>query len=178
MQTNQNAKRLALLAEPRKIKLMVMTALMIASSSLFLLAKTNDSVPYPKGYRQWTHIKKEMNMPQDPARKGKVVIYHIYANEKAVEGYRNKRFADGSVVVTDFYETKENNGMFEETTRLRVAVMVKDSQRYAKTDGWGFEQFKGDSETERMLDEKGVASCYGCHSKQKEQDFIYSTFHQ
>ena len=162
--------------EARNVKLITLTVIIVMSSSLFLWAKTDEVVPYPKGYLKWTHIKKETMQSQNAERKGKTTIYHIYANEKAVEGYRTRKFADGSMIVSVFYDTKETDGKLEETTRLAVAVMAKDSKRFASTGGWGFEQFKGDSEIERMLNAEGVAGCYGCHSKQKEQDLVYSTF--
>ena len=34
-----------------------------------------------------------------------------------------------------------NNGAYEEAARRQVDVMVKDSQRFAKTGGWGFQPF-------------------------------------
>src|SRR6185369_5668699 len=78
-------------------------------------------------------------------------IHHIYANEKALEGYRTGRFPDGSALVADFLETRENTGITTEGARRRIDVMVKESKRYAATGGWGFEQFRGDSQTERLV---------------------------
>src|SRR5262245_43019874 len=113
----------------KTIKLFALALVVVMSSSLLLWAKTNEAVPYPTGYLKWTHIKQGGQSAQVSANT-KPRIYHIYANDIAVEGYRNdKKFADGSVIVVDFFETKEDNGKLVEASRAQVAVMVKDGKR-------------------------------------------------
>jgi cytochrome P460 len=156
---------------------MIVLVTVILTSSLLLGARTNGDVPYPTGFLKWAHIK-QATQSAETSPNNKPRIYHIYANEKAVAGYRNnKQFADGSVIVVDFFETKDDNGKLSEAARAQVAMMVKDSQRYAKTGGWGFEQFKGDSQTESMLKADGAASCYACHG-QKETSGVFTTYNK
>lgn len=161
---------------PKKtIKMFALALVVVLSSRLLLGAQPNAAVPYPTGFQQWTHIKQAAQSAEVLAN-NKPRIYHIYANHKAVEGYRNnKQFADGSVIVVDFFETKDDNGKLVETARAQVAVMVKDSQRYAKTGGWGFEQFQGESRTESMLKTDGAAKCYACHG-QKEASGVFTIY--
>lgn len=148
----------------------------ILTSSLLLGARTNEAVPYPTDFLKWTHIK-QATQSAEVSPNNKPLIYHIYANEKAVAGYRNnKQFADGSVLVVDFFETKEDNGKLSEAARAQVAVMVKDSKRYAQTSGWGFEQFKGDSKTESMLKADGAARCYACHGQKEAKGGVFTTY--
>jgi hypothetical protein len=40
--------------------------------------------------------------------------------------------------------------------------------------GWGFEEFNGDSRTERALTDETRAACFACHLKQKDQDYVFS----
>lgn len=154
--------------------LLVIIVLMI--SAVFLRAKPNGAVSYPTGYRQWVHVTSAFIGPQSPAFAENGGIHHIYANEKAMEGYRAGRFPDGSVLVADFLETKESAGVAIEDKRRRIDVMVKDSRRFAETGGWGFEQFRGDSQTDRMVTAQSAAKCFACHAKQKEHDFVFSTY--
>jgi hypothetical protein len=154
---------------------LIAVATIILTGSLFLWAQTNEAVSYPTGYLKWAHIK-QASQPADASTNNKPRIYHVYANDMAVAGLRNnKQFADGSVLVVDFFESKEDNGKLQETSRAQVAVMIKDNQRYAQTGGWGFEQFKGDSQTETMLKADGAAKCYACHS-QKEASGVFTTY--
>ncbi len=154
----------------------VLTLCLLSLAALSLWAKTEDAIPYPKGYRYWAHVSSALVGPQSPGFAVNGGIHHIYANEKALEGYRTGQFPDGSALVADFLETKESAGLTTESARRRIDVMVKDSKRYAATGGWGFEQFRGDSQTERLVTAEGAAKCYACHSKQKETDAVFSKF--
>ena len=46
-----------------------------------------EAVAYPEGYRQWTHIKTHLVGPNNPAWPKYGGFTHVYANEKAVQGY-------------------------------------------------------------------------------------------
>ena len=61
-------------------------------------------MPYPEGYRQWTHVSSTYIGPQSAAFEKNGGLHHIYANKQAVEGYRTGRFPEGSVIVADFLE--------------------------------------------------------------------------
>lgn len=144
-----------------------------------LYAGSGDPVQYPTGYRHWTHVMSALIGPQNPAFAGSGGIHHIYANEKAMEGYRTGRFPDGSIVVADFLETRESAsqpGTTNEGARRRIDVMVKETKLYADTGGWGFQSFRGDSQTDRMVTAEGAAKCFACHARQKETDFVFSKF--
>jgi Cytochrome P460 len=176
MPIHKNAKRPISSAGRRRVIFLALAATCITTWSLSLWAKPNDVIPYPAGYRQWTHVKAALIGPQNPAFEHSGGIHHIYANEKAMKGYGAGKFPDGSVIVADFLETRESAGVTTEGPRRRIDVMVKDSKRYAKTGGWGFEQFRGDSQTDRMVTAEIAATCFACHAKQKERDSVFSEF--
>jgi hypothetical protein len=134
-----------------------------------------DSVPYPEGFRQWTHVKSAVTVPQGENDKRRRGIHHIYANEKALEGYKTGRWADGAVIAFDLLDVTVNNGATTEGPRKLVDVMHRDSARYAATGGWGFEEFAGDTRTP-LLGEKAVPACFNCHTSRKEQSFVFSSW--
>jgi len=138
--------------------------------------ESNAVVPYPVNYRSWVHVKTAIIGPESPAYATTGGFHHIYANEKAMEGYRGGKFPEGSVAVFDVLEAQENKGVTKEGPRKHIDVMVKDSQRFARTSGWGFEEFRGDSQTERSLTEDAKSQCATCHSVSKERDAIISAF--
>lgn len=92
-----------------------------------------------------------------------------------MDGYRTGRFPDGSVIVFDLLETRDNAGTTTEGPRKFIDVMVKDSQLYAGTGGWGFEEFTGNSHTDRALTPQARIDCYTCHTRQKDHGFVFST---
>lgn len=129
----------------------------------------NEDLPFPEGYLSWKYIKSDTN-----AQGG---IHHIYANPAAFEGYRTGIFPNGSCLVFDVFEPGKKDSVAKEGPRKVVDIMIKDSVKYASTGGWGYEEFRGDSKTQRNL--KGnVTVCYNCHARKKDHDFVFSTFTQ
>ena len=131
-------------------------------------------VPYPDGFRRWTHIKSELTAPRNDAdtRAG---IHHIYANPLALGGYESGQFPDGSVIVFDLLAVTTDGGVTKESTRKLIDVMRKDSTRFATTGGWGFEEFAGDSRT-GVLGDRATGACFQCHTQRKDSDFVFSAF--
>lgn len=134
---------------------------------------TNE-IPYPTGYRYWVHIKTGLIGPGNPNFQTSGGYHHIYANAKAMEGYSTGYFPDGSMLVFDVLDTKEQNGNIQESNRKHIDVMLKDSLKYASTGGWGYEEFNGDSYTQRILTPTAKTQCFNCHAK--INDFVFSEF--
>jgi Cytochrome P460 len=144
------------------------------SATLALLAHAvPDEVAYPEGYRAWYHVKSMVIAPGHPLADAFGGMHHLYANPKALAGYRNGRFADGSTIVFDLREAKSAEHTMTEGARKIVGVMTKDSRRFAATGGWGFEGFKGDTR-ERAVGGNAAEACFGCHTQKKERGFVFS----
>jgi hypothetical protein len=131
------------------------------------------SIPYPEGHRSWAHVKTALVSSRHPDFQQAGGFRHIYANPTAMDGYRAGTFADGSIIVVDWLEGLDDNGAFTEGARRRLDVMVKDSARFAATGGWGFERFKGDSRSERMVT-SAAEQCFACHSGPRSRDLVFS----
>jgi len=155
--------------------LSTMSAIKLAiclAAGVFILSFTvihTEEIPFPEGYLQWKYIKSDTN-----SRGG---IHHIYANLIALEGYRTGVFPNGSCLVFDVFDVVKKDSSLIAGGRRAVDIMIKDSSKYASTGGWGYEEFRGDSRTERNL-KGGVAVCYNCHARKKDHDFVFSTFTQ
>jgi hypothetical protein len=135
-----------------------------------------EPVPYPQGYRQWTHVKSMVIEPGHALYAAFGGIHHLYANKAAMAGYRSGRFPDGAVIVFDLLEAKNGGRAIEEGARKVVGVMRKDAKRYAATGGWGFEGFKGNSKNARAVGEHVATTCFACHQSQKDADFVFSKY--
>ena len=135
-------------------------------------------VPYPEGYRQWTHVKSMIINQGHPLYDAFGGIHHLYANSKAEQGYKSGKFADGSVIAFDLLEAKAADNTVQEGARKVLGVMHKDSRKYKDTGGWGFEGFKADSKSERAVGKNAASACYQCHTAQKDKDFVFSAYRQ
>jgi len=140
-------------------------------------AYAGGQVDYPEGYRNWTHIKTMVLHAGHPLENPFKGIHHVYGNDTGVKGTRSGQFEDGAVLVFDLldYVTKDNAST--EGERVLVGVMVKDSSKYSSTGGWGFEGFKGNSKTQRLVNDGGK-SCYDCHASQQQTDYVFSRWRQ
>lgn len=156
--------------------LLALSCMCFVFVSFVLYSSTKkEEIPYPNGYRQWTHVKTAINGPASPITH--TGFHHIYANAKAMEGYRTGKFPDGSILVFDVLEaTEQVNGNISEGNRKLIDVMIKDTQKYDSTGGWGFEEFKGNSLTDRSILHLAKQKCFNCHAKQKMNDFVFSNF--
>jgi hypothetical protein len=173
MAIHENTERQFSSAKWRRCVFLALAVPCIMTWSLSLWAMPNDEIPYPTGYRQWTHVMSYLIGPQSPAYEKNGGFHHFYANEKAVEGYRSGTFPDGSVIVDERNKAQENEGVMKGGDLIGIGMMVKDSRRYADTGGWGFEIFVGDNKTNGVLSAQGRATCYNCHAKQKDNDYVF-----
>jgi hypothetical protein len=148
----------------------------VLSMAAPLFAADPTPVPYPEGYRQWVHVKSMTINPGHPLYDAFGGIHHLYANPRALEGYKSGKFADGSVIVFDLLEAKAADHTVQEGARKVLGVMHKDARKYKDTGGWGFEGFKGDAKTERAVGKNAATACFECHTAQKNNDFVFSAF--
>jgi hypothetical protein len=158
----------------RSLKTASLTLLALPTLLTLRPAVSADPVPYPEGYRQWTHVKSMVLQEGHPLFEAFGGIHHIYANPKALSAYRKgSPFPDGSIIVFDLLEAKTENNAIVEGARKVVGVMVKDRRRYASTGGWGFEAFRGDTR-ERLVQD--MNACFGCHMSAKDTDYVFSRY--
>ena len=115
-------------------------------------------------------------MPGGPIPESEQGMHHIFANQKAIDGYSSGDFADGSIIVYELREAQQKSGVIFEGERRRVDVVIKDSRLYSSTGGWRFERFWGNDQTQDAIHDSG-ASCFECHSKAKAHGFVFSQLH-
>ena len=65
---------------------MVLGVLVTFTSALPYRAASDNTVPYPEGYRKWVHVGTALVGPQSPFFATGGGIHHIYANDKAMKG--------------------------------------------------------------------------------------------
>ena len=154
-------------------KMLVLATALSMSAPAF--AADAVAVPYPQGYRQWTHVKSMTINPGHALYDAFGGMHHLYANSRAEQGYKSGRFADGSVIVFDLLEANAADNVVQEGARKVLGVMHKDARKYRDTGGWGFEGFKGDSKTDRAVGKNAASACFQCHTAKKDNGFVFSS---
>jgi len=136
-------------------------------------ARPLEHLAFPDGYRGWVHISSAVvaSGPRGPG------MHHIYANAKAVEGYRSGRFPDGAIIVFDRFGLQVSGTTTKIGDRQVVDVMVRDSARFGDTGGWGFDEFVGNSRVDHAFEpSKAAATCFTCHVQRRENGYVFTTF--
>lgn len=130
------------------------------------------------GYRDWKLISvahEEGNLHSMGA---------ILGNGVAIKAYREKQlpFPDGAVIAALHYmhvSSEENNKVFGRSQSFvagpptNTQFMVKDSQKYAATGGWGFGHFNKDG---TLGDEALMKTCFPCHAQEKTSDLVFTRY--
>jgi Cytochrome P460 len=147
--------------------------LLATTFAVVLVQPAHAEVDYPEGYRDWTHVKSMVINPGHPLYEAFGGIHHLYANGKALAGYKSGKFPDGAVIVFDLLTANSEGNAIQEGERKVVGVMVKKAKKYKDTGGWGFEGFKGDTR-DRAVGPNAATACFGCHTAQKDQDYVFS----
>jgi len=134
-------------------------------------------LPDPHAFRRWIFV----GAPLTPngLNNGKANFpeyHHVYIEQKNVEAYlKNGEFPEGTVIVKEL--TRLLNPTFPDGSRTEpsgrgyfngeyngIDVTVKDSKRFAKTNGWGFFTFGHHPlPYAKSAAEAPVTECAGCH---------------
>lgn len=147
-------------------------AIVALAAGLALPAAAAD-VAYPEKFRDHRHVKSMVINKGHPLYGAVGGMHHIYANAKAIAGYKADKFGDGSVITFDLFEAVDKDNAISEGAHKAVIVMVKDARKYQATDGWGYQVF--DPKTRKAsLDAKAQAECHACHQAQKAKDYVFS----
>ncbi len=161
------------------VKVKVNMLLLLATVAVLPLSalRGDEPVQYPDNFRRWVHVGTGVIMPSsNPQLKSEEGMHHIFANEKAIDGYASGHFANGSIIVYELREAQQNSGVIFEGERKRVDVMIKDSGLYKDTGGWRFERFWGADQTQNAIHDSGTA-CFQCHSNANAHGFVFSQIH-
>lgn len=145
----------------------------------------------PEGYREWVFI----GAPLTPhglndGKAGFPEYHHVYVNPNAFAVYqRTGEFPDGTVIAKELVLLQK--GDFEDGSKNAPSgrgyfagefqgmdVMVKDSQRFKDSNGWGFFNF-GHHAPPYLKAAKAapVESCAACHSANVGKDMVFKTYY-
>lgn len=144
------------------------------SSAVF---DSDGKLELPTGFRAWIFV----GAPLTPngLNNGKANFpeyHHVYIEKKNVDAYlRAGEFPEGTVIVKEL--TRVLDPTFPDGSRKEpsgrgyfngeyngIDVTVKDSKRFAQTNGWGFFTFGHHPlPYDKVTAEKPVTECAGCH---------------
>jgi hypothetical protein len=176
----------------QKYLLTIIVGLGLAASAVYLVvarpvaAQTEQSsvvfnadgtMQLPTGFRKWVFV----GAPLTPnglndGKAGFPEYHNVYVEQKNVDAYlKTGEFPEGTVIVKEL--TRVLNPTFPDGSRKEpsgrgyfngeyngIDLTIKDSKRFAKTNGWGFFTFGHHPlPYDKVAAEKPVTECAGCH---------------
>jgi len=162
------------------------------------------TVQVPTGFRKWVFVgapltpeglndgKFNCNAAGMNCTKSNFPEYHhVYIEQKNVDAYlKTGDFPEGTVIVKEL--TRVLNPTFPDSSRKEpsgrgyfngayngIDMSIKDSKRFAKSNGWGFFTFgHHPMPYEKTSAERPVAECAGCHiANVADTDMTYIKFY-
>jgi hypothetical protein len=146
------------------------------------------TVQVPTGFRKWVFVgapltpeglndgKYNCDQPGGCTRSNFPEYHHVYIEQKNVDAYlKTGEFPEGTVIVKEL--TRVLNPTFPDGSRKEpsgrgyfngvyngIDMSIKDSKKFAKTNGWGFFTFGHHPlPYEKTSAERPVTECAGCH---------------
>jgi len=134
-------------------------------------------VIYPENYREWTRVKSMVILEGHENYNAFGGFHHVYANDIALGSLKKgEPFPTGAILAFELFQEIIRDRAINEGNRLVVGVMEKDTNRFADTEGWGFEDFKIVGNTYERAVNNAREQCLSCHASQRSSDFVYSTY--
>ena len=108
----------------------------------------------------------------------------VLGNDVAIKAYREGTlpYPNGTIIVALHYRhapSEENDRIFGRAQSFvpgpptNMQFMVKDSQKYAATGGWGFGHFSTDGKPGA---EALMRTCFPCHAQEKARDLVFTQY--
>ena len=146
----------------------------------------------PVGFRRWVFI----GAPLTPhglnnGAAGFPEFHNVYVEPAALEYYQaNGSWPEGTMLVKELQLTIE--GTFPDGSRMEASgrgyfpgtangldVSVKDSKRFAATNGWGFFNFGHHAPPyAEMAAPAPAAACAACHQASAHEDMVFIDFYR
>lgn len=140
-------------------------------STLFKFPSALNGIRYIPDYKNWQIISSTERFDNGTMRL-------IFGNDVAVKAIQLKNtnpWPNGTTfakVAWDQFQDTESSiktGAFKQ-----VEFMIKDDQKYASTEGWGFARFKTLKLVPYGKTAMFATECVNCHRPQKDEDFVFT----
>ncbi len=134
---------------------------------------TANGIQYPKGLKNWRVIASSFRTDNNTQR---VILGNSIAIKAARSG-QTAPWPKGSILAKLVWKNTEHPAWKQAIVPgdfVHSEIMIKDSEKYKSTGGWGYARWKGDSQTPYGNDESFTTECLACHQQVKKSDFVFT----
>ena len=142
-----------------------------AGAAPLTVAPAPNGVSYIPGYKDWKVLSTTNRFDNNTLRV-------IFANDVAIKAIADRHtnpWPDGTVFAkTAWFQQPDQNGDIKTGAFFQVEFMIKDAQKYASTEGWGFARWRGSDLKPYGKSADFTNECTGCHAPERYNDYVYS----
>jgi hypothetical protein len=131
-----------------------------------------NGVGFLPDYKNWKAISNTDRFDNHTMRE---ILGNDVAVKAIAEGHINP-WPDGTAFakVTWVQGAPDEKGVVKTGKFVQTELMIKDSQKYASTDGWGWGRWRGTELKPYGKDAGFQNECTGCHEPVRKNDFVYT----
>ncbi|PKV50930.1 cytochrome P460 [Aquimarina sp. MAR_2010_214] len=132
---------------------------------------TLNGIEYIPDYQEWKAVSTTDRFDNRSMR----VIYANDVAVKAIETGKINPWPNGTVFAKAAWAQQiDNNEIIRLGNFIQVEYMIKDTEKYASTDSWGWARWRGDELKPYGSDALFVNECITCHKPVEKYDYVFT----
>lgn len=164
------------------IRTLLAVAAALAAAAFGVTALADTPLSPPKHFRQWFHVNSQVVTKDSVLFDDFGGVHNVYLSPGGVPMLKNgKPYPDGTIFVDDIRRFTIQDGTYVPGERKVLAIMVRNTRKYAATGGWGFQAWdEGDAKKPLVTDP--AKQCFGCHTQKVAiprpgwHEYVFSTY--
>lgn len=159
-----------------KRKVRADTSLVKSSKSKFVglrqqPSNTLNGIAYINDWKNWTVISTTDRFDNGSMR----IIYTNAIGLKAIQSKQTNPYPDGTILAKAAWEqASDKDGNIHTGKFIQVEFMIKNTQKYASTKGWGWARWKGMDLKPYGKTALFTNECTACHRPVKDNDYVFT----
>jgi hypothetical protein len=130
-----------------------------------------NGIAFPSDYPNWKPISSTDRFDNQSLR---VILGNEIAIKAIAENHMNP-WPDGSTFAKVAWQQQPDGKGFVRTGAFyQVEFMIKDSQKYAATKGWGWARWRGADLKPYGKTPEFSSECIGCHTPLRQNDYVFT----
>jgi hypothetical protein len=159
-----------------KIALMMIIFFLIAGGAYTYHKDVNpapNGIKMPRDYKNWRLVASSYRSDNNTMRV-------ILGNNRAIEAVRKGNtnpWPNGVILAKLVWKNKAHKKWPAATIPgefVHVEFMIKNSEKFVSTGGWGFARWKGMQQRPYGESADFVMECFGCHTPVKDNDYVFT----
>ncbi len=135
------------------------------------LPKSSNGITYIPDYKDWQVISTSDRFDNGTMR----IIYGNDVAVKAVKEHHINPWPNGTIFAKAAWDKLEDEkGNVTTGAFKQVEFMIKDTEKYRSTNGWGFARFKTPKLTPYGKDAMFTTECINCHKPMQANDLVFT----